>query len=93
MSDVSKLAKHDNVNSPQHYQLNGGIEVIDIIDAHVDSINDGREAVYSANALKYILRYRGKDGVESLKKARWYLDRMIEYMEERNKTYGIGKTK
>jgi hypothetical protein len=93
MSDVSKLEKHDSINKPQHYQLNGGIEVIDIIDAHVDGINDGREAVYSANVLKYILRYRGKGGVESLKKARWYLDRMIAYMEERNKTYGIGKHK
>jgi hypothetical protein len=93
MSDVSKLEKHDSINKPQHYQLNGGIEVIDIIDAHVDGINDGREAVYSANVLKYILRYRGKGGVESLKKARWYLDRMINYMEERNKTYGLGKQK
>ena len=93
MSEVSKLEKHDSVNNPTHYQLNGGIEVIDIIDAHVDGINDGREAVYSANVLKYILRYRGKGGVESLKKARWYLDRMITYMEERNKTYGLGKHK
>ena len=93
MSEVSKLEKHDNVNHPEHYRLNGGIEVIDIIDAHVDGINDGREAVYSANVLKYILRYRGKGGVESLKKARWYLDRMIDYMEERNKTYGLGKHK
>ena len=93
MSEVSKLEKHDNVNNPQHYQLNGGIEVTDIIDAHVDGFNDGRDAPYSANVLKYILRYRGKGGVESLKKARWYLDRMITYMEERNKTYGMGKTK
>ena len=93
MSDVAKLEKHDNVNNPTHYKLNGGIEVIDIIDAHVDSINDGREAVYSANVLKYILRYRGKGGIESLKKARWYLDRMIAYMEERNQNYGMGKKK
>jgi len=88
MSEVAKLEKHDNVNNPEHYQMAGGIEVIDIIDAHVDGINDGREAVYSAHILRYTLRYRGKGGIESLKKARWYLDRMISYMEERQRTYG-----
>jgi hypothetical protein len=79
---------NDPVNHPKHYKLNKEFEVIDIIDSHVDHINDGREAVYSANVLKYVLRYRSKGGIESLKKARWYLDRMISYMEERQQTYG-----
>jgi hypothetical protein len=78
----------DPVNHPEHYKLNKELEVIDIIDSLVDHINDGREAVYSANVLKYVLRYRSKGGIESLKKARWYLDRMISYMEEKQKTYG-----
>ena len=83
----------DPVNHPEHYKLNKEFEVIDIIDSHVDNINDGREAVYSANVLKYVLRYRSKGGIESLKKARWYLDRMISYMEERQQTYGNYKRK
>ena len=83
----------DQINHPEHYKLNKEFEVIDIIDSHVDNINDGREAVYSANVLKYVLRYRSKGGIESLKKARWYLDRMISYMEERQQTYGNYKRK
>lgn len=79
----------DPINNPPHYKVGSlGMEAIEIIDNHVDGIKDGREAVYSANVLKYVLRYRLKDGVKSLKKARWYLDRQIEYMEERNKSYG-----
>lgn len=78
----------DLVNHPEHYKLNKEFEVIDIIDSHVDNINDGREAVYSANVLKYILRYRHKGGLESLKKAQWYLNRQIDYMEDKQKTYG-----
>ena len=79
---------NDPVNHPEHYKLNKELEVIDIIDIHVDHINDGREAVYSANVLKYVLGYRSKGGIESLKEARWYLNRMISYMEERATTYG-----
>ena len=37
---------------------------------------------YAGNVLKYILRHQYKDGVEDLKKARHYLDRMIEKAED-----------
>lgn len=37
---------------------------------------------YAGNVLKYILRYKYKDGIEDLKKARHYLDRMIERAED-----------
>ncbi len=80
---------NDLVNHPEHYKLNKEFEVIDIIDSHVDGINDGREAVYSSHVLRYILRYRQKGGLESLKKAQWYLNRQIDYMEERQSTYGL----
>lgn len=36
---------------------------------------------YAGNALKYLLRYRDKNGVEDLKKARHYLDKLIEVTE------------
>lgn len=31
-----------------------------------------------ANVVKYVVRWRRKNGVEDLKKARWYLDYLIE---------------
>lgn len=39
----------------------------------------------AGNAIKYIGRYKMKDGLEDLKKARWYLDRLIELIEGKKK--------
>lgn len=69
----------DMINSPAHYQLRGfpkGFETIDVI-AAVTADLMGMEAVCTANALKYLIRWKHKNGVEDLKKARWYLDRLI----------------
>lgn len=71
--------KSDTVNHPAHYQLRGfpaGFETIDVIEA-VTADMKGMEAVCTANALKYIIRWKHKNGVEDLRKARWYLDRLI----------------
>ena len=66
------------VNHPDHYQMDGGLEVIDIIDAVTDV-----EAFCKGNALKYICRENKKNGTEDLEKAVWYLN----YIIERRKTY------
>jgi hypothetical protein len=66
----------DMVNSPTHYTHGGGIECIDAIDAML-----GRElslAYYQASVLKYLWRWKYKGGIESLRKARWFLERMIK---------------
>lgn len=71
--------KKDMVKHPAHYQLRGfpaGFETIDVIEA-VTADMKGMEAVCTANALKYIIRWKHKNGVEDLRKARWYLDRLI----------------
>ena len=67
---------NDPVNHPSHY-CDGGIEVIDYIDAKGFNYHLG-------TAIKYISR-AGKKGstVEDLKKARWYLDREIKILEEK----------
>lgn len=70
---------NDPVNHPEHYQA-GGIECIDVI-AAVTADMRGMQAVCTANVLKYLWRWPKKGGVESLKKARWYLDRLIREME------------
>ena len=68
----------NNIKSPSHYKIPGlGIESIDIIRHTVDNFS----SVCEANVLKYILRYK-KNGIEDLKKARVYLDWLIEEVGE-----------
>lgn len=74
----SEDVKPDPVNRPAHY-TSGGIECIDAMQAAF-----GDEAVKDfclCNAFKYLWRHRQKNGVEDLKKARWYLNRLIREME------------
>lgn len=73
-----EAVKPDPVNRPAHY-TSGGIECIDAMQAAF-----GDEAVKDfclCNAFKYLWRHRNKNGVEDLKKARWYLNRLIREME------------
>ena len=68
------------VNHPAHY-VQGGVEVIDAIEAWGLGFSDG-------NAVKYIARAGKKDPmktIEDLKKAQFYLNRHIEVMERRVK--------
>ena len=71
----SKAVK-DNVNHPSHY-TQGAIECIDAIKEATKGLL-GIEAVCTANIIKYVWRWKFKNGVEDLRKARWYLDRLIE---------------
>ena len=69
----------DMVNSPPHYN-EAGIECIDAISA---ALGDGYEYYLQGNILKYLWRYRYKNGTEDLKKASWYLDKLITEVEDR----------
>jgi hypothetical protein len=71
----SKVVK-DNVNHPSHY-TQGVIECIDAIKEATKELL-GIEAVCTANIIKYVWRWKFKNGVEDLRKARWYLDRLID---------------
>lgn len=70
----------DYVNHPSHYQSESGIEVIDVIDAFTKELN-GVVALDIGNAIKYILRWKNKGGVEDLRKAVWYISHAIEHYE------------
>ena len=72
-------AKEDKVNHPRHYNLPGGGQAIDVIDDMLDDTEI--EGYYKGNIIKYIARYKKKGGAESLKKARWYLDKLIALKE------------
>lgn len=75
----------DMVNHPSHYQTNSGLEVIDIINAATEDLV-GIEAVCVGNTIKYLCRWKKKNGLEDLKKARWYLDRLITNKEKENES-------
>lgn len=68
----------DNVNHPSHY-TQGRVEVIDVIE-DATSGSDGFEGYCLGNVVKYVLRYRSKNGVEDLRKARWYIDKLIDFL-------------
>lgn len=70
----------DVVNHPEHYQTSKGLETIDVIEAFTEDLT-GMEAVCTANALKYICRWKKKNGVQDLKKAKWYLEKLIEKLD------------
>lgn len=70
---------NDVVNHPSHY-TQGGIECIDAITAATVG-KTGIEAVCVANVVKYLWRYEEKNGLEDVKKARWYLERLINELE------------
>ena len=74
-----KESNVDMVNHPAHY-TQGGIECIDALKAATVS-KTGIEAVCTANAIKYLWRYEEKNGIEDVKKARWYIDRLIKELE------------
>jgi hypothetical protein len=66
---------NDPVNHPAHYN-SGKVECIDAIES---ALTDEEFRGYcKGNALKYIWRERHKGGDESIAKARWYLNRLLE---------------
>ena len=69
------------VSHPDHYK-SGKYEVIDIIDEFTKDLS-GTEAVCTANAIKYILRWKKKNGIQDVKKAIWYLTHLVDKEEER----------
>lgn len=63
-----KYEAFESLPQPEHYKF--PVSPIDIIEANNLGFHEG-------NILKYVLRYKAKGGVEDLRKARWYLDRLI----------------
>ena len=70
----------DNIN-PRHYNQ-GKVECIDALEsATVDK--KGIEAVCTANVIKYLWRYESKNGVEDIKKAKWYLNKLLSHLDDK----------
>ncbi len=71
------LDEEDKVNHPNHYNQ-GNIETLDYID---DNLGEFSQYYYIGNILKYLSRYRFKNGIEDLEKAKFYLDRLIKQLK------------
>ncbi|KIL35854.1 hypothetical protein SD71_10695 [Cohnella kolymensis] len=70
---------NDNVNHPSHYTA-GKVECIHAIEAATSGLV-GFEGYATGNTIKYLWRWKKKNGVEDLRKAQWYLNRLIETLE------------
>lgn len=66
--------------NPDYYQHEGAPETIDVIKAWTAEL-EGIEAVCTANIIKYISRWKSKNGSEDLRKLVWYAERLIEEVE------------
>jgi hypothetical protein len=81
---------HDPVSKPKHYMLfeDEGIEVRDVIEKLVEKFEmSSMSHPYMCVAdyvqmMQYLMRFMDKNGVEDLKKARWYLDKLIDAYDE-----------
>lgn len=79
---------YDNVDKPKHYMLfpEHDIEVIDVIDKLLDKIDKSgyrhlltsKEAGYYQQALQYLMRFMEKGGMEDIRKAIFYLNRIVK---------------
>jgi hypothetical protein len=80
--------QYDVVSKPKHYMLfeEEGIEVRDVIEKLVDKVYKSYETPKNmpmvladyVQMMQYLMRFMDKNGVEDLKKARWYLDKLID---------------
>ena len=78
MEEPEEKPEHDAVNSPSHY-TSGSIECIDCIKA---ALGENFIGFLIGNVIKYAYRYKHKNGVEDLRKCKWYLEKAIEEVQE-----------
>ena len=71
--EVNNCKDKDMVNSPPHYNKFG----VECIEAIQSATGEGYEYYLQGNIIKYLWRYRYKNGVQDLEKAKWYLSRLI----------------
>lgn len=80
-SDNNYQSKDIMVSHPNHYISETGLEVIDVIKAFTFDLK-GIEATDTGNVIKYICRWKQKNGLQDLEKAMWYLQHLINHVEK-----------
>lgn len=74
---------NDAVQHPSHY-TQGKVECIEALESATAGLS-GIEAVCTANAIKYLWRWKRKNGIEDVKKAQWYINHLIKHLEGEEK--------
>lgn len=72
--------EHNEVSHPAHY-ISNELETIDVIEAFTKDLS-GIEATDTGNIIKYICRWKHKNGLQDLEKAQWYLNHLINKVKE-----------
>tara|TARA_Y100001937_G_scaffold114387_1_gene164066 strand:+ start:3290 stop:3598 length:309 start_codon:yes stop_codon:yes gene_type:complete len=76
--EVNNCKDKDMVNHPPHYNKYG----VECIEAIQSATGEGYEYYLQGNIIKYLWRYRYKNGVQDLEKAQWYLDKLIKIKKD-----------
>ena len=71
---------NDMINHPNHYISETGLETINVIEAFTFDLK-GIEATDTGNIIKYISRWKKKNGLQDLQKARFYLNKLIDHVD------------
>lgn len=83
---VGQSTSYDVINRPRHYMLLEGVEVRDICKVMADRLEDkGYSAMFISDyiqMMQYLLRFDEKNGLEDVKKSKFYLDKLIESEED-----------
>lgn len=69
------------VSHPSHYISESGLESIDVIAAFTSKLS-GIEATDTGNIIKYILRWKEKNGIQDLEKIMWYTQHLIDHLKK-----------
>src|SRR5690625_2765524 len=80
MCGFPNTKEDDMVNHPKHY-TQGKYETIDVI-LDITQQLPGPQGYLVGNIIKYLSRYHFKNGKQDLEKARWYLNKLLEIMQE-----------
>ena len=76
----------DSVNRPVHY-ASGGIEAIEALESSMSP--EAFRGFLKGNVIKYVWRYEQKNGLEDLKKAKWYLKALIFALENEEESEAL----
>jgi hypothetical protein len=79
----------EKVNHPPHYTA-GKVECIDALEAATIGLQ-GIEAVCTANAIKYLWRWKYKNGLEDLAKAKWYINKLAKCVADQDDKHADGQ--
>lgn len=84
MKATRHYTSDDPAVNPSHYKTKGGFEAIDLIEAFTEDL-PGYEGYLAGSAMKYLCRYKKKNGLVDIKKSAWFVNELIKHLEEQER--------